>query len=320
MSQIQQNAKVVLTEENMEHSTKMSWADYQSDTICVGCENHLDNDDEHRDELGNYYEYCGVNPDTLEEEQQLIHDSTLSEVVSNNDDPPSTPRSPRDRAKEQLNRSQISKEESDDELDLPPTVEILQRLPIHVKNALEGKNNEGYKAIEDAIASMYRGFRIYIRFCGFVPEYFIISIVSEDEKRFPRGLYDTIQNLISDRIRSNSRRNTRTFRQPRRNKRDIYYPQDHQKNTQTNKTERLTQEVEIDQQKIAWCVGKGRSNLKRICEAAMNKFQNESVYIKAPNRDEKTSVFVLHAIKQDTLDFLTEELYKSADSCPPKVS
>lgn len=317
----QQTAKVVSSDEQSKQH--LNWSD-SMERECPGCDNGLDSDSSHRDENGDYYENCGVNPVDLQEQQELIQNSTFSE--------PSTPSTSEliDLLKEavqsgkhelaaSIEREIVDRDDEDSRSEeefhrLPPTVEIFLRLPISVKGAL--CKDDGFLAIEKAVASMYRGFRIFMRSERCYGEnHFILSICAEDEKRFPRGLYDTIQNLISDRIRSNSsRRRPTNTRKSQRNQRNQRNQRENRTDNQ-EKTERLTEKVVIDERYVAWCVGKGRANLKRICEAAKTQFPEESVFIKAPPRHVENPVFELYAIKQETLDFLKEELEKSADMC-----
>ena len=201
--------------------------------------------------------------------------------------PPRTPRTPRTPSS--------SRERENNQYH----TEILIRVPNNKLRDVEGFRDDyfyGYESIENAVRGKF-GARITMGTTSMNDgRSTMISIRSR--KALRHGVFDMIQSMIQDRCGHRSR--TR----PRR----VYKEREDDK--------RVSKEVEIDEKCIPFVIGSKRCNIKRISQMFS---EERGVYIQCPKRDEKP-IFKIFAEKEETVDLIIEELYKSQDMVKARTS
>lgn len=109
---------------------------------------------------------------------------------------------------------------------------------------------------------------------------------------FRRGDYDMITNHIEDLIEDEYRRRKRRHRQDKK-----------------NKEEKIKETIPIEEEAVAFVIGKGRSNIKRIC----GKFKDSGVYIECPKRGSGSSDFTISARSEKVINEVIEMLLESEE-------
>ena len=265
---------------------KTNWADIGDETECIGCESGIDNSTAHQDENGNYHPNCHVDPEKVSEEQELLNDTDTSST-------PRTPRTPRSPVESQSERSNV----------FIPTVEVLLRLPIKVLDRLV------FRSIKEEISHSFGGFRVGVYIHQGNETHFVLSIYAKDEKRFPRGLYDFVQNVISGQIKRGQYRKAPSKR--------MHGATAVKTRTLPNKNT----EVKIEEHAIAFCIGKNKTNIKRIIAETKERYENSRPFIKVPRKqDEKKGVFHLYANTEKALVYMTDSLLEIAERCEKRQS
>ena len=108
---------------------------------------------------------------------------------------------------------------------------------------------------------------------------------------FRRGDYDMITNHIEDLMEDEYRRRKRRQKQDKK------------------REEKIKETIPIDEEAVAFVIGKGKSNIKRIC----GKFKDSGVYIECPKRGSGSSNFTILARSEKVINDVIEMLLESEE-------